>query len=339
MCVFAWVCSLLLAWRNTLFLTGASTPPSVAFVILFLNNSSFFSVDVSASKHDWNGSTAHQRQHYLPMSPCSTDCLYTKAPEPSLSTRMTPVHCECLIETYINEDRTLPPTSLCKLLVSAAVCLTELTPHSADTSQTPLFSPPCTVLTRLSVSPQQGTQMIFNAAKELGQLSKLKVMKTAIKRQTGLVFFRYKQHLRSNCGVVSFVWSVLQEHMGREEAKALTPKQCAVIELALDTIKVLYDVLHQQDSWQGNDSNLCRNVQYSLQWTQGTFTLWAMKVKTAVKCQTQHRHRSTQWSSNIQLYEQDEKLEGGFEFVLFAQHEEIFKEVAPCPAKKHWQTN
>lgn len=35
-------------------------------------------------------------------------------------------------------------------------------------------------------------------------------------------------------------WSVLQEHMGREEAKALTPKQCAVIELALDTIKVWY---------------------------------------------------------------------------------------------------
>lgn len=108
-CVFAWACSLLLAWRNTLFLTGASTPPSVAFVILFLNNSSFFSVDVSASKHDWNGSTAHQRQHYLPMSPCSTDCLYTKAPEPSLSTKTTLVNCECLIETYINEDRDLSP--------------------------------------------------------------------------------------------------------------------------------------------------------------------------------------------------------------------------------------
>uniref|UniRef100_A0A8C8HQM3 Unc-13 homolog A (C. elegans) n=1 Tax=Oncorhynchus tshawytscha TaxID=74940 RepID=A0A8C8HQM3_ONCTS len=37
--------------------------------------------------------------------------------------------------------------------------------------------------------------------------------------------------------VVNLYVRVSQEHMGREEAKALSPKQCAVIELALDTIK------------------------------------------------------------------------------------------------------
>ena len=49
-----------------------------------------------------------------------------------------------------------------------------------------------------------------------------------------------------HCGLC-FYCCRLQEHMVREEAKALTPKQCAVIELALDTIKVVthFDKLYQ----------------------------------------------------------------------------------------------
>lgn len=56
-CVYVCVNVCMKKHSNTLFLTGALTPPSVAFSL-------FFSVNTSASKPDLNGSTVHQRQHY-----------------------------------------------------------------------------------------------------------------------------------------------------------------------------------------------------------------------------------------------------------------------------------
>lgn len=53
-----------------------------------------------------------------------------------------------------------------------------------------------------------------------------------------VVFKDFSRSGRQRSTLVISVCCCVQEHMVREEAKALTPKQCAVIELALDTIKV-----------------------------------------------------------------------------------------------------
>ncbi|ETE65865.1 Protein unc-13-like A, partial [Ophiophagus hannah] len=77
----------------------------------------------------------------------------------------------------------------------------------------PLTDQTGTLLRKHGKGTEKGTQMIFNAAKELGQLSKLK--KTEV---MGILCRQLLHIMASSC----------QDHMVREEAKSLTPKQCAV---------------------------------------------------------------------------------------------------------------